>query len=130
YAGPKGYLGAVRLDPPDQFHQIHGWHGVPGQHEQRSAAEKRDGFEITQQIVLQRVDGAVYDMRTPVAAAECITVRRRAPDSGNGQTPGSTGHVFDNDGLPKRSPHVLGQDTHSRIRWTARCVPDDNRDWP
>src|SRR5262245_45369278 len=128
--GPKRCLRAVRLEPRDQFHQFHRRHRIPGEYQQRCAAQKRDRFEITEQIVLQCVDGAVHDMCTPVAAAECITVWRSTPDPGNSKTPGGTCRVFNDDGLSERCPHVLGQDTHSRVRRTARCVPDDNRDRP
>src|SRR4051812_21636059 len=69
-------------------------------------------------------------MCTPVAAAERITVWRSTPDPDNSKTPGGTCHVFNDDGLSERCPHVLGQDSHSRVRGTARCVPDDNRDRP
>src|SRR5262245_34232280 len=78
--GPKRCLRAVRLEPRDQFHQFHRRHRIPGEYQQRRAAQKRDWFEITEQVVLQRVDGAVHDMCTPVAAAECITVWRSTPD--------------------------------------------------
>src|SRR5262249_41735708 len=39
-------------------------------------------------------------MRTPVAAAECITVRCRTSDSGDGKTSRSTSHVLGSAAAP------------------------------
>src|SRR5690348_16086637 len=78
---------------------------------------------------MQRVDGAVDDVRTPMADADRVTIRCRMGDSPNPDGTVRTRDVFDDDRLTKRASHALRHDTGDGVSRPARRKGNDDRDW-
>src|SRR5262245_35385656 len=69
-------------------------------------------------------------MRLPVAEDDRVAIRRRTRNAAGADGAARSGRVFDDHGLPERTPHPLGEDARQRVgRPTCREGHDD-RDRP
>src|SRR5262249_56008760 len=80
------------------------------------------GLEIVDQVVLQRVDGAVDHLSGPGSIEKRVAVGRRADDPADADRSRGAGHVLDDDGLAER--HALGDDARNRIHLSAGGHPN------
>ena len=104
-----------RLDPGDQFRKRVGRYLTFAEQQLRIAGDHRDRFEVFQQIIWQRIDGAVEDVCRDVPDAKRIAIRRGASDTADTDTSRCTRHVLDDNGLSKLDRHALSQNAGQRV---------------
>ncbi len=92
------------------------------------AGDQRDRIEVLHHIVWQRVDRAVEHMGAEEPHGDCVAVRCRPGDAAGADSPRGAGHVFNDDGLPERNPHRLGQDARQCIERPACRQRHHDRD--
>ena len=128
--GPGGRLVRVVLQPADQFVQLLRRQRRPADDELRAVPDQADRLEVVQDVVLQRIDGTVENMRSPVTDDDGVAVRRRARHSDARQRARCASDVFDDDGLPQRPSHLLGEDARQHVGGPAGGERHDERDLP
>jgi|SRR5712671_2483990 len=77
--------------------------------------QRRDGFEIIQQVVWQRIESAVQHMRAQETEVNRIAIGPRVSEAADTDAPASSADVFNDDGLSKRLSHPLGKDSPDYI---------------
>ena len=122
--------GRPRLDPGNQFLKRPGRYLALAENQLRIAGIHRDRFEVLQHIILQRVDGAVDDVRTDMPDAERIAIRRRANHAADGDTSRRARRVLNDDALSQRRGHALPQNAGDRVGRSARGKGHHQRDRP
>ena len=123
-------LAGIGLHPGDQLLQVRGREILARGDHQRVARQQRDRLEIAAQIIGQRIDRAVDDVRAVVAVAQRIAVGRRlhrAFDAGHARL---AGDILDHDRLAERLAHALGERAREAVRRTAGEIGHDHRDRP
>ena len=121
-------LARIGLQPPDQFLDVLCGHGPGGDDQLRTVREQRHRLKISQQVVGQRVDRPVDDVRAPVPDAQRITIASRAGDPADTDVTARAGHVLDDDRLPERGPHALAEEARNRVSRAASGIRHDHRD--
>ena len=73
---------------------------------------------------------AVHDMRVPMADADGVAIGSRARDPPHADAAAAARHIFNDDGLAERGPHVIGQNARQRVGRPACRVGHDHGDRP
>jgi hypothetical protein len=121
-------LAGIGFQPRDQFLDVLCGHRLGGNDQLRAVRDQRHGFEIGQQVVGQRIDRAVDDVRAPMPDAQRIAVARRASDPADGDVAARAGNVLDDDRLSERGPHALAEDARDGVGRPASRKRHDHRD--
>ena len=125
---PHRYLARVGLDPRDQLVQVlRGDRGIADD-QLRIGSDQRHRLEVLEEIVRERIGRAVEHMGAPLADAQRIAVGRRAGDPADADAAVRPGDVLDDDGLPERHPHALGDDARDGIGRAAGGERDHQGD--
>ena len=82
-------------------------HGIAGQQD--------DGREIGDEVVAELVDRAIGDMGAEMADADSVAIGRRTHDAPDAERAGRARDVLDQDVLPERDAHPLGQNPRHRV---------------
>jgi hypothetical protein len=122
-------LVGILFQPGNQFGQVARRRCVLGEDHLRGGGDERYRLEIVQQVIGQRVDGAVDHIGAPVAKTDGGAVGRRASDPADADdaVPPAR-HVLDDDALTKRDLHALGDDARNRVDRSAGRKRHDHRD--
>jgi hypothetical protein len=81
----------------------------------RASRNQTDRFKIVQQIEVERIDGAVRNVRTPHPPQDRVAVRRRAFGAGDADRAGRACGIFHDHGLAQRRPHRLRHDPPEHV---------------
>jgi hypothetical protein len=125
--GAGADLALIGAHPFDQLFQVVRRHVFFRDDELRIGRQQRDRIEVFQEIIGERIDRAVDDMRAPVADAERVAVGRRAHDTSNRDRARGAGRVLDHDGLSERAAHALAENARDRVgraagrEWHDQC---------
>ena len=93
--------------------------------------DQRNGFEIVDYVVWERVDGSVHHVGGERdAEGQRVAVGLRAGDPAGAEVTVRASHVFDDERLAEGAAHALGDDSHDHVRWSARAGRHDDRDRP
>ena len=127
-AGPGRHLVLIGFDPTNQFRQVLGRHcGL--RHDHRVIVrEQRHRLEVVQDVIWERVDRAVYDVRVPGADADRVAVGRRSGGSAHADGPSRPGHILNDNGMAKRQLHAFSHDAGERIGGTSGGERHNHRD--
>jgi hypothetical protein len=82
----------------------------------------RNRREIIQHVVLERIESAVQDIRTQETQVNRITIGPRASGAAGTDAPLSSGDVFDDDRLSKRTSYPFGDDSADDINCGAAIL--------
>lgn len=93
-AASLGRLIRVRFEPSDQFEKIVGWQPKSRVDQRRRGGNKRNRRQVLQQIVLQRIGGAVHYMSAPMPDAQCVTICAGADHATDRDAAGCTARIF------------------------------------
>ena len=118
-ASTNGNFVLVKLHPGNEFLEIPRGNGGFRNKKCRVRCDHCHRLEVFQQVVLQRIDRAVDDVRAIVSDAQRIAIRRGAYDSADSDASAGAGRVFHHDGLAERPAHPLGHDAAYDIRRSA-----------
>ena len=81
-------------------------HGFLGDDEERLGGDQRHRLEVVQQVVGEREDRGVQDVRGPAAENERVAVGRRAGDPADAEIAGGAANVFDDDRIDPATPRM------------------------
>ena len=120
----------IGLEPCNQLtRQIRRRHRIARDNDLWGRGNERNRRKILDDVVGQRINGAVDNMRAPNAEAERVSVRRRACDPADANAPRRAAHVLDDDRLTQRHLHVLGDDAGDRVERSAGGGRYDDLNW-
>jgi hypothetical protein len=82
---------------------------------QRNRRQRRDRREIIQQVVGERIKGAVQHVGVHDAETNRIAIRPRASSAADADAPICSAYVLNDDALPQRSSHPLSYDAPDHV---------------
>jgi hypothetical protein len=124
-----GGLLLIGLEPDDQFLEVLGGDCVLADDQHRVRSEQTDGLQVLDEIVRQRIDRTVDDVRADVAHADGVAVGRRARRAGHADRTRGSRDVLDHDGLAaERLTHALADGSRERVARPARRERHDDGD--
>ena len=126
--GRHRYIVLIGFEPGNQLGQVLRRNRFFRSDEMGIGRQQHDRLEILDEIVRERVEGAIGDECAPIAAGDRIAVGRGARDPAYADDPAGTTHIFDDDRLAERGLQVLGQQARKHIRRPARSERHDDRD--
>ena len=129
-AGPRRCLVGISFQPFDQFGKRVRREVLAGDDQVGFPGKQRNRIEVPQEIIGERINGAIGDMRTPIAGAERITVRGCTHDATDADTASRPGDIFDHYGLAERIPKPLRHDPHHHVERPARRIRHVHGDGP
>ena len=128
---PQRGLVGVCPQPRDQFFQVLRRYAFLCEDELRTVRDQRDGFEIIDHVVGERVDRRIEDVRGGRdAERQRVAVGFRAGNPAGSECPVRSGRVIDDDGLAEERLHAFDDDARNHVRWSACAGWHDDRDRP
>ena len=123
-------LAGIGLEPGNQALEVVRRHGVVGKDQERLGRDHADRFEVGDEIVFERIDRAIDDVRRPVTDAERIAVARRLRDAADADAAACAGHILHHHRLAERAAHVLGEHSRTGVARAAGGKRHDHGDRP
>jgi len=124
---PLRCLAGIGFKPGKQLLQAIRRNAFAADDQKRTARNQGDRFEIVLHVVVQGIDGAVGNVRGPIAFDQRVAIGRRARDPADADAAGRAWRVFNDDGLAKRSGHAPGDNARNRIGAAACGIRDHER---
>jgi hypothetical protein len=120
-------LAGIGLHPGHKFGEVLRRKVVLGDHQLWIVGDQADRLKILFEIVIELVDDAA-DMGIPLADVEGVAIGCRAGDAPDPDAAAGTADIFNDDRLPERCAHALGQDTGGGVGRSARRERNHQRD--
>src|SRR6516225_1584784 len=118
----------IGLEPGNQFGQVPRRYCLFRIKKSRVRGQRRDRREAVEEVIVQRIEGAVEYMTVDGSKFDRVTIRLCPSSAARTDAAIRAAYVFNNDRLPKPLSHPFCDDSSGHVGWAARSEGYDHGD--